>query len=98
MHDPPILSLAEADCQMLEGLVMQSIGCGRKLREGRHCAANVRTTKHTGEEHLSKNALAAKALFSFESFVFRSILDRTRCQIEQISNVALVQWRFGLVG
>jgi len=41
---------------MLEGLVMQSIGCGRKLREGCHCIANIWTTKHIGKEHLSKNA------------------------------------------
>jgi len=40
-HDPPILSLTEVDRQMLEGLVMQSIGCGRNLREGRHCVANI---------------------------------------------------------
>jgi len=39
-------------------------------------------TKHVGKEDLSKVASVAKTLFSFESFVFGSILDRTCCQIE----------------
>jgi len=82
MHDAPVLSLAEIDRQMLERLVVQCIGCCRKVRKSCHCVSNVRTTKYIGEENLSKDAPVSKTLFSLESFVLGSILDRTRCQIE----------------
>jgi len=78
----PVLSLAEIDCQMLERLVVQCIGCCRELRKSRHCVSNGGTTKYIGKENLSKNAPVSETLFSLESLVFGSILDRTRCQIE----------------
>jgi len=97
MHDAPVLSLAKTDRQMLEKLVVQCIGCCGKLRWSCHCVSNVRTTKHTGKENLSKDAPVSKTLFSLGSFVFWSILDQTCYQIEQIGNVALVQWRLRFV-
>jgi len=90
IHNAPVLSLAEIDRQMLERLVVQCIGCRRELHESRHCVPDVRTTKCIGKENLSKYAPVSETLFSLKSLVFGSILDRTRCQIEKICNVALV--------
>jgi len=53
IHDAPVLGLAEIDCQMLEGLVVQSIGCCRKLCQSCHRVSNIRMTKHIGKEDLS---------------------------------------------
>jgi len=51
-----------------------------------------------GEEDLAKDTLVARTLFGLESFVFGSILDQTCCQIEQIGNITLMQWRLWFVG
>jgi len=79
---PPVLSLTETDCQMLERLVVQCIGCCRELRKSRHCVSNVGTTKHKGKENLTKDTPVSETLFTLESFVFGSILDLTCYQIE----------------